>query len=85
MRTVIEMAVTAGRGWGYDPFAFDRAFGGEMPNPHQHRAVVPEPYQAGEPTDVYVITGTGRWATRRLMSIGPFELPFNDGRQRPTR
>lgn len=42
-----------------------------------HRTVyVPLPEVAGlEPTDIYVITGQGRWGVRRLMPFAPFELP----------
>jgi hypothetical protein len=36
---------------------------------------VPEPYQAGEPTDICVWTGLTRWAVPKRHSIEPFDLP----------
>lgn len=39
------------------------------------RVTVPEPYQAGEPKDICVMTGMGRWGVKRRMSVQPFALP----------
>lgn len=48
MTAVIEIAVTSGRGWAYDPESFDRAFGGGMRNPHRRAARVPLPAVVGD-------------------------------------
>jgi hypothetical protein len=63
VRAIIEIAVTSGRGWGYDPSAFDRAFGGELPNPHRHTAACPEPYQATDDNVIGCLAVRYDWVT----------------------